>query len=172
MTRLMRTTVWTPAEPVGVDLEVQCATTSASVPGDEQFRRWVELTVAIQATGPGRKEYLLAIRVVDEEEGLRFNREYRGKDCATNVLSFPVALPAGLPTGIKESQLGDLLICAPVVACEAIEQGKPEINHWAHLTIHGVLHLLGYDHEQRADAVAMEALEVDILARLDIPDPY
>ena len=81
-------------------------------------------------------------------------------------------LPEGLPPEIGQSHLGDLLICAPVVAREAAEQGKPEINHWAHLTIHGVLHLLGYDHEQSADANAMEALETEILAKLDIPDPY
>lgn len=157
---------------VNVDLEVQRATSSASTPDDGQFRLWVERAVAGKETGQGRNEHALVIRIVDEEEGRRFNREYRGKDYATNVLSFPSELPAGLPVEIKQSQLGDLLICAPVVAREAIEQDKPEADHWAHLTIHGVLHLLGHDHEQSADAKVMETLEMDILARLNIPDPY
>lgn len=157
---------------MSVDLEVQLATRSVTVPHDEQFQLWVEFAVARAETEPGRNEFILAIRIVDQQEGRRFNHEYRGSDHATNVLSFPAELPEGLPFGIRKSQLGDLLMCAPVVAREAIEQGKPEINHWVHLTIHGVLHLLGYDHQQGADAVIMEALETDILARLDISDPY
>ena len=152
------------ANLVNVDLEVQRATTSATTPDDEHFQLWAETTLANECT--------LAIRIVDEEEGRRFNREYRGKDYATNVLSFPSELPEGLPSGIKQSQLGDLLICAPVVAREAKQQGKPEVEHWAHLTIHGVLHLMGYDHERSADALVMETLETEILAKLDIPDPY
>jgi len=167
-------TVWMPfdhmnanlvnAKLVNVDLEVQHATTSATTPDDEHFQLWAETALPHECT--------LAIRIVDEEEGRRFNREYRDKDYATNVLSFPAELPAGLPSEIKQSQLGDLLICAPVVAREAKEQGKPEADHWAHLTIHGILHLMGYDHEQSADAKVMEALETDILAKLEIPDPY
>ena len=167
-----RTTVPMPVEPMGVDLEVQRATSSATTPDDEQFRLWAEHALASEEIEPVRKGNTLAIRIVDEEEGRRFNRQYRGKDYATNVLSFPVDLPEGLPSGIKQAQLGDLLICAPVVAREARQQGKPEISHWAHLTVHGVLHLLGYDHEQGADVIAMETLEIDILAKLDIPDPY
>ena len=152
------------ANLVNVDLEVQRATTSATTPDDEQFQLWAETVLINKCT--------LAIRIVDEKEGRRFNREYRDKDYATNVLSFPSELPAGLPTEIKQSQLGDLLICAPVVAREAKEQGKPEADHWAHLTIHGILHLMGYDHEQSADALVMETLETDILARLNIHNPY
>ncbi len=161
-----------PVEHMIADFAVQRATTSATTPDDEQFRLWAELAVAREAVEQGKHGYTLAIRIVDEEEGRRFNREYRGKDYATNVLSFPRDLPEGLPSEIKQSQLGDLLICAPVVAREALEQGKPEIDHWGHLTIHGILHLLGHDHEQGADAVVMEALETDILAKLDIPDPW
>ncbi len=162
-------TAWMPidhmnADLVNVELEVQRATTSATTPDDEQFQLWAEAVLINKCT--------LVIRIVDEKEGRRFNREYRDKDYATNVLSFPSDLPAGLPSGIKQSQLGDLLICAPVVAREAIEQGKPEADHWAHLTIHGILHLMGYDHEQSADALVMETLETDILARLNIPNPY
>jgi len=152
---------------MGAELEVQRATNSATTPDDGQFRSWVEHAVA-----QNEHNHILVIRLVDEDEGRRFNQEYRSKDYATNVLSFPMDLPAGLPPEIGQSHLGDLLICAPVVAREAAEQGKPEINHWAHLTIHGVLHLLGYDHEQSADANVMEALEKDILTRLNIPDPY
>ena len=157
-------TAWMPIDHMNVDLEVQRATASATTPDDEHFQLWAETALANACT--------LAIRIVDEEEGRRFNREYRGKDYATNVLSFPAELPAGLPSGIRQSQLGDLLICAPVVVREAIEQGKPEADHWAHLTIHGILHLTGYDHEQSADALVMETLETEILAKLGIPDPY
>ncbi len=100
------------ANLVNVDLEVQRATTSVTTPDDEQFQLWAETVLINKCT--------LAIRIVDEKEGRRFNREYRDKDYATNVLSFPSELPAGLPTGIKQSQLGDLLICAPVLqnCCE------------------------------------------------------
>ena len=150
-----------------VELEVQRATNSVTTPDDKQFRLWVEHAVA-----QTEHDQTLTIRIVDEEEGRRLNREYRSKDYATNVLSFPMELPEGLPAEIEQSQIGDLLICAPVVEREAIDQGKPEINHWAHLTIHGVLHLLGYDHERSDDEQVMEALEKNILARLDIPDPY
>lgn len=150
-----------------VELEVQRATSAVTIPEDKQFRLWVEHAVA-----QTEHHQIVAIRIVDEEEGQRFNRDYRAKDYATNVLSFPAELPAGLPADIAQSQLGDLLMCAPVVAREASEQGKPESSHWAHLTIHGVLHLLGHDHEQSGDARVMEALETKILAELGIPDPY
>jgi len=152
---------------MGAELEVQRATNSETIPHDDQFQLWVEHAFANNERGG-----MLTIRIVDEEEGRRFNHEYRSKDYATNVLSFPMEPPQGLPPELERSQLGDLLICAPVVAREAVEQGKPETHHWAHLTIHGVLHLQGYDHEQSANAVVMEALETDILAKLGIPDPY
>jgi len=152
---------------MGVELEVQRATNLITTPDDGQFRCWVD-----HAIKQSEHDQMLVIRIVDEDEGRRFNQQFRCKDYATNVLSFPMDMPEGLPAEIVQSQLGDLLICAPVVAREAAEQGKPEINHWAHLTIHGVLHLLGYDHEQPDDAQLMEALETDILASLDIPNPY
>jgi len=150
-----------------LELEVQRAVAGANIPDDDQFNRWVKFALA----GTGR-EVRLTIRVVDEQEAWRFNREYRHKDYATNVLSFPAELPEGLPAEIRESQLGDLLICAPVVEREAKEQSRPQTDHWAHLTIHGILHLLGYDHEQTDEAVVMEALETEILAKLGISDPY
>ena len=149
------------------DVEIQRASHIAGAPVDEQFQVWIEAVPA--AYGPG---YSLGIRIVDEEEAQRYNREYRGRDYATNVLSFPAELPEGLPEDIRRSMLGDLLICAPVVVREAHEQNRPVADHWAHLTIHGILHLLGYDHEQSEDATVMEALETEILAGLGIPDPY
>jgi probable rRNA maturation factor len=150
-----------------IELAVQRVSTSTSVPDDEQFQQWAEAALA----GKG-KEFTLAIRIVDEREARRFNRDYRNKDYATNVLSFPAELPEGLPKGLHQSQLGDLLICAPVVASEAIEQSRSEADHWAHLTVHGILHLLEYDHEMDADARVMESLEMEILAKLGISDPY
>jgi len=135
------------------------------LPASASFRRWVAAALA----GAGRDDATeLSIRLVDADEGRELNHQYRGKDYATNVLSFPVELPDGIETPL----IGDLVICAPVVAREAAEQGKPERHHWAHLTVHGILHLLGYDHIVEAEAEVMEALERRILATLDIPDPY
>jgi len=149
------------------ELEIQRVSTSKNIPLDEQFRLWVEAALPGQ---PGK--YITAIRIVDEQEAQRFNRDYRDRDYATNVLSFTAQLPEGLPPEIRRSQLGDLLICAPVVAREAKEQCRLESDHWAHLTIHGILHLLGYDHEQADEALVMESLETEILAQLGISDPY
>ena len=149
------------------ELEIQREKVSRGVPDDEQFKRWADAALADKV---GRCR--LTIRVVDEVEARQFNREYRDKDYATNVLSFPADLPEGLPEDIRYSELGDLLICAPVVAREASQQKRLEADHWAHLTIHGVLHLLGHDHEQPEDAEVMEALEIEILAKLGISDPY
>jgi probable rRNA maturation factor len=162
MTRRAQTVV-----QMQTELEVQRSSASDSIPDNQQFQLWVEAALA----GKPEKS-ALAIRVVDEQEARRFNQEYRNKDYATNVLSFPLELPKGLPEEIRQAQLGDLLICAPVVAREAKQQCRSEVDHWAHLTIHGVLHLLGYDHEQQAEAVLMETLETEILASLGISDPY
>ena len=114
------------------------------------------------------READLAVRLVDAREGRSLNRHYRGKDYATNVLSFP----AELPEGVELPVLGDLVICAPVVAREAREQGKRLADHYAHLTVHGALHLLGWDHEDEREAECMEQLEREILATLGIDDPY
>jgi len=149
------------------DVEIQRATQVAGTPGDEQFQVWIGAVPAADGL-----KYALGIRIVDDEEAQRFNREYRGREYATNVLSFPAELPEGLPEEIRKTQLGDLLICAPVVLREALEQNRPAVHHWAHLTIHGILHLLGYDHELPEDALAMESLETGVLAGLGIPDPY
>ena len=153
--------------PVRLDVAVGYALPRAGIPAAASFRKWVAAALA------GRiRDADLAIRIVDSEEGRALNRHYRGKDYATNVLSFPAELPEGLPKGVKFPLLGDLVICAPVVAREANEQGKPRNAHYAHLTIHGCLHLLGMDHIDPREAEAMEQLERDILAGLGVPDPY
>jgi len=146
-------------------LAVGYAVPRAGLPATPSFRRWTE---AALRGAKRRKSAELAIRIVDTGEGRALNRDYRGKDYATNVLSFPAELPPGLNLPL----IGDLAICAPVVLREAAEQGKAPRDHWAHLTIHGVLHLLGYDHIEDADAEVMEALETRILAGLGIADPY
>ena len=137
----------------------------AGIPSPVSFRRWVE---AALAGARRRRAAELSIRIVGTREGRTLNRTYRDKDYATNVLSFPV----DLPPGVRLPLLGDIAVCAPVVRREAAEQGKPVAHHWAHLTVHGVLHLLGYDHIVEAEAVRMEALETRILKGLGISDPY
>ena len=153
--------------PVRLDVAVGYALPRAGIPAAASFRKWVAAALE------GRiREADLAIRIVDEKEGRALNHHYRGKDYATNVLSFPAELPEGLPKGVKLPLLGDLVLCAPVVAREAKEQGKPLGAHYAHLTVHGCLHLLGWDHEDEREAEAMEQLEREILAELGIADPY
>ncbi|MGY6519822.1 MAG: rRNA maturation RNase YbeY [Lysobacteraceae bacterium] len=148
---------------VELDLGVSYGLPRKGLPAAQSFRRWVAATLA------GRiRRADLAIRLVDAREGRCLNRHYRGKDSATNVLSFP----AELPEGVNLPVLGDIVLCAPVVAREAHEQGKALNAHYAHLTVHGVLHLLGMDHEDPREAEAMEQLEREILAGLDIGDPY
>lgn len=146
-----------------LELAVGYGLSRRGLPAPASFRRWAQATLAGK-----RREAELCLRLVDAEEGRGLNRDYRGRDYATNVLSFP----AELPPGLKLPLLGDLVLCAPVVAREAVEQGKPLAAHYAHLTVHGVLHLLGYDHMAPAQAEAMEAEERRILAGLGIADPY
>jgi probable rRNA maturation factor len=145
-----------------IEIEVQNATGFGPVPDDGQLGRWA--AAALQ----GRREAELTLRLVDEPESRALNERYRGKSAPTNVLSFPSELPAELEIPL----LGDIVICAPLVAEEASSQGKPAEAHWAHLVIHGVLHLLGHDHQEEAEAVRMEALEVELLASLGFPNPY
>ena len=155
--------------PVRLDVAVGYALPRAGLPSAVSFRKWTAAALA------GRiLEADLAIRIVDAREGRALNRHYRGKDYATNVLSFPADAAEGvkLPKGVKMPLLGDLVICAPVVAREAKEQGKALNDHYAHLTVHGALHLLGWDHEDGREAECMEQLEREILAGLGIADPY
>ena len=152
-----------------LELSLGYALPRTGLPTRPQFRQWVLAALS----GAGRRfDSEVAIQLVDAAEGQAMNRHYRGKDYATNVLSFPADLPEGLPEDFDFPQLGDLVICAPVVAREAAEQGKALGDHYAHLTIHGVLHLLGFDHVEEAEAEEMEALERQILASLGIADPY
>lgn len=137
-------------------------------PRRRDLRRWAEATLwAQQGRSKGRRRSLV-IRIVDEEEGAELNRRYRQGQGATNVLSFPWETPLGM----RSRHLGDLVICASLVRREARAQGKGVRAHWAHLVVHGVLHLLGMDHQDQAQAAVMEAAERDILAGLGFPDPY
>ena len=153
--------------PVRHDVRVSYAIPRVGVPSAVSFRKWV--AAALQSR---IREADLAIRIVGTKEARALNRHFRGRDYATNVLSFPDELPEGLPKGVKVPLLGDVVICAPVVAREAKEQKKSLVDHYAHLTVHGALHLLGWDHENEADAICMEQLEREILAGLGIEDPY
>jgi probable rRNA maturation factor len=152
-----------------LDLALGYALPRTGLPTRPMFRKWVLAALS----GAGRRfDSEVAIQIVDASEGQAMNLQYRGKDYATNVLSFPAEVPEGLPEDFDFPQLGDLVICAPVVAREAAEQGKAVNDHYAHLTVHGVLHLLGFDHIDDAEAEEMEALERVILAGLGIADPY
>ncbi|WP_129775197.1 rRNA maturation RNase YbeY [Peristeroidobacter soli] len=157
---------------------VQVASSRRGVPHARSLNRWAQAACAPYLPRDDR-DLALTIRVVGAAESRRLNRTWRAKDKPTNVLSFPAAALApgknGVPTRFpaKEfSELGDLAICAPVVAREAKEQGKPAQAHWAHMVVHGVLHLLGFDHENDRDATAMEAREVKILAQFGYDNPY
>jgi probable rRNA maturation factor len=155
---------------VKVSLVIQRVKEDFSTPTDEDFAQWT------QAALSGGTHYELTIRLVDEVESRQLNLKYRKRDSATNVLSFPANLPAHVQNEIASADgatpLGDLVICAPMVKLEAQNQSKPLFDHWAHLVVHGILHLQGHDHQEEAQAEAMEQLEIDILATLGINDPY
>lgn len=145
------------------EVEVQIACDEDDLPGTAQLRGW-----ACAALGDLRENSELTIRIVDEAEIERLNSSYRHKLGATNVLSFPFDAPAGVDVPL----LGDIVICAPVVRREADEQSKSVNSHWAHMVVHGTLHLLGFDHEQERDAREMEDMETRILADLGFDNPY
>jgi probable rRNA maturation factor len=145
--------------PAKLALAIQYAVEPAGLPSRADFRRWAKAALL--------QEVSAALRVVDEAEGMQLNQDYRGKPYATNVLTFAYgAEQEGGPLS------GDIILCAPVVEREAAAQGKPLAAHYAHLTVHGMLHLQGYDHEAEDEAVAMEAVESFIMMRLGYPDPY
>lgn len=141
-----------------LELEVQYALKKKGLPRRRQLRRWAQAALL--------GDVRLTLRLVDATEGQDLNREYRGKDYATNVLTFAYGDDGSGMFG------GDVVLCAPVVAREAEEQGKSLEAHYAHLVVHGLLHLQGYDHEEDAEATAMEAVETFILRRAGYPDPY
>jgi len=149
--------------PLQLEIGVSYGLPRKGLPAPASFKRWASATL----TNRVRKADL-AIRLVDEREGKALNHHYRGKSSATNVLSFP----AELPEGVKLPVLGDIVLCAPVVTREAKAQGKTLNAHYAHLTVHGILHLLGLDHDDPREADAMELLEREILAGLGVDDPY
>lgn len=144
-------------------LDLQLAVDDSNLPTKQDFQRWVDTALSASKT-----PFELTIRVVDSNESQQLNAEYRGKDKPTNVLSFPFEVPEGIDVNL----LGDLVICAPIVKEEAIEQKKNVHDHWAHMVIHGCLHLLGFDHIDDIEAEEMEALEIEKLASLGINNPY
>ena len=150
-----------------VSVDVQIASESDSIPDTEEIESW--LTGAVRRSLQ-KGDLEISIRIVDEIEGRRMNKRFRAQDKATNVLSFPAELPKW-PVDTPKI-LGDIVICGPVVEREAREQGKQVGDHWAHMLVHGALHLLGYDHESDEDAQLMESLETELLAKRGIADPY
>lgn len=147
---------------MNVIIDLQQAT-DADVPSEQQFQRWASAALA-----EVNEDCELTIRLVDETESAELNNAYRGKNYPTNVLSFPFESPVPLEPVL----LGDLVLCVPVVEREAAEQDKTINDHWAHLIVHGCLHLLGYDHIEDDEAELMESLEIKILHKLDINNPY
>lgn len=144
-------------------LDIQSASSSEDAPDDQSIKRWVSAAI-----GSKTGDTELSIRIVDEAEGKALNETYRGASGPTNVLSFPFdeKTPEPLPL------IGDIVVCAPVVAREAAQQNKDLNAHWAHMIIHGVLHLLGYDHQDDEQANVMETLETEIMQGLGFPPPY
>ncbi|MCE9662673.1 rRNA maturation RNase YbeY [Halomonas sp. M5N1S17] len=143
----------------------QIASTGSPLPKQPVLASWVD---AVLAHFPEERRTEVTIRIVDADESQSLNRDYRGRDRPTNVLSFPFEAPPGIELPL----LGDLVICHPVVLQEALEQNKRLEDHYAHLVVHGTLHLLGHDHVDETDADIMEQLERDILATFSIADPY
>jgi probable rRNA maturation factor len=139
-----------------LNLTIQLASEAASLPSKLQFRKWAKAALRVDTE--------VTIRIVDAEEGRQLNSMYRGKDYATNVLTFPLTEYPYL--------MGDIIICAPVVEAEAHAQAKSLEAHYAHLTVHGILHLHGYDHETEPQAELMESLETAIVTKLGYPSPY
>lgn len=146
-------------------VDIQIATESDTTPSEESFKRWVES--ALNAAN-AKEDSELSIRIVGSDESCELNHRYRGKEKPTNVLSFACELPEEVDLNL----LGDLVICEDVVTQEASEQNKDIDSHWAHMVIHGTLHLLGYDHIDDRDAQTMETLETSIMASLGYSAPY
>jgi len=144
-------------------MDIQNVSGFDNLPENELIVKWAE-----QALDEQHKDAEITLRVVDINEGLALNKEWRGRDSATNVLSFPV----GEPVEHAPNLLGDIVVCAPIVEQEAKEQGKTIDAHWAHLVIHGILHLQGYDHESDEEANVMESKEIKILKEIGYTNPY
>ncbi len=148
---------------MAITLDLQLASDSSGLPAAAQLQQWLEAAIL-----PFQAEAEVTVRIVGSSESQQLNHDYRGKDKPTNVLSFPFQCPPGIELPL----LGDLVICAPVVAAEAAEQHKSLHAHWAHMVVHGSLHLLGFDHINDDDAAQMEAEEITILQQLGFTNPY
>lgn len=146
-----------------IELELQIASSIKTLPHPSQFREWVSLTLSDRIDTAE-----LTIRIVDTEEMILLNEQYRHKEGPTNVLSFPYE---PIP-GVLSRFIGDIVICAPVIEEEANKENKILLAHWAHMVIHGALHLLGYDHQTEQEYQAMQTIEIDILGKLGFPPPY
>lgn len=154
--------------PATLSMTVQRALKKADrehAPRAESLRRWARVAVR-------ERDVEVTVRLVSEDEGRRLNHDYRGRDYATNVLTFTYGDEFELPDGADMPQMGDVVLCVPVVLREAAEQGKTVEAHFAHLVVHGMLHLQGFDHETPEEAEAMEALEIALLAGLGFSNPY
>lgn len=148
---------------MAVQLDVQIACENKTLPSIEQLQLWAEAALSTIENDPE-----LTIRLVEAKESQQLNHQYRQKNKPTNVLSFPFEVPEGIDINL----LGDLIICADVVIQEAKDQNKKLDEHWAHLVIHGCLHLLGYDHIKEDEAIEMESIEIKLLSTLGIDNPY
>lgn len=158
---------------MNLTLDIDTADNIAVPVTETQMTHWI--TTALtgaqdipHAMGKGQPDYEIALRITHAEESATLNEQYRGKAKPTNILSFPAELPADIPIPL----LGDLVVCADIVNQEAREHGKAEAAHWAHILIHGTLHLLGYDHQTDKDAEIMETLETELVIGLGFPPPY
>ncbi|MDD1827383.1 rRNA maturation RNase YbeY [Photobacterium sp. ZSDE20] len=149
---------------MSIELDLQIAVENEQgLPTEQDIQLWLDKTIP-----QFQKNAELTVRIVDTEESHQLNHEYRGKDKPTNVLSFPFEAPPGIELDL----LGDLIICRQVVEKEAEEQNKPLLAHWAHMVVHGSLHLLGYDHIEDDEAEEMESLETEIMQAMEFEDPY
>ncbi|ROV58516.1 rRNA maturation RNase YbeY [Vibrio ponticus] len=147
-----------------IELDLQLAVEDeAGLPSFDEIHSWLSNAISLF-----QQDAEVTVRIVDEAESHQLNLEYRGKDKPTNVLSFPFEAPPGIEINL----LGDLIICRQVVEQEAIEQDKPLLAHWAHMVVHGSLHLLGYDHIEDDEAEEMESLETEIMQKMGFEDPY
>jgi len=152
---------------MNLTIDIDNASCCKEIPDEKTIHQWVSAALS------GRKDNAeLSVRIVDEDESTELNQQYRSKQGPTNVLSFPADLPEFIQESLQLPLLGDLVICAPVVESEARQQNKSSKAHWAHMLIHGSLHLIGYDHIDDKDAEKMEQLETKILASLHFPPPY
>lgn len=154
-----------------MDIDIQ-RIANDTAPVDTLLEQWAQQALSTAHQHGQTRQGELTLRIVDSDEIQQLNNEFRGKDKPTNVLSFPFEAPEGLPPEALPPLLGDIIICANVVQQEASEQNKPLNAHWAHMVMHGVFHLLGYDHIDDNDAQTMEALEVEALAAQGFADPY